>query len=329
MKTMKAVTQERYGGPEVLTIKDVTKPTPAANELLVKVAAVPITTAASFMREGSPFIGRLALGLLRPKNSIPGVCFSGRVESIGAEVEGFEVGDTVCGETLFSQGTQAEYVCVPQGDVIAKKPPSISHIHAAPICDGHITSLNFLTHVTPLKPGQHILIIGASGSLGTAAVQIAKEIGAHVTAVCSTRNIAMAKDLGADAVIDRTSEDFTRMDPSYDVIFDTVGKSSFAKCKRILKKRGVYMSPVLNFGLLCRMLWTSLFNKKSARFAATGLAPKSQLREMVLKIIRLMEAGKLKTIVDRQYDFNDVIQAHTYVDKGSKRGNVVVNISTE
>ena len=186
---MKAVTQEKYGGPEVLNIEDIQKPNPKNDELLIRVHSTPITTAGSFMREGTPYLGRLAIGLFKPKSTIPGVGFSGEVEAIGEDVVSFNIGAKVFGETLFNQGTQAEYVCVSQDDVIATKPDNITHAEASPITDGHLTSMNFLTQVTKVKAGQRILIIGASGALGTAAVQIATEMGAEVTGVCSTANV--------------------------------------------------------------------------------------------------------------------------------------------
>ena len=202
--TMNAIVQKQYGGPEVLRLNEVPMAKPKDSEILVRVYSAPITTAGSFMREGKPYLGRLALGLFKPKQSIPGTGFSGEVESVGKDVSRFKEGDQVFGETLFGQGTLAEYVSVREDDVIALKPENITHMEASPVCDGHLTSLNFLQHVTKLHPGQRILIIGASGSLGTAAVQLAAHIGAHVTGLCSTANIEMVKDLGAHTVIDRS-----------------------------------------------------------------------------------------------------------------------------
>jgi NADPH:quinone reductase-like Zn-dependent oxidoreductase len=324
MEMMKAVSQKRYGGPDVLTIQDLPKPSPKDNELLIRVHAAPITAAGGFMREGKPYLGRLAIGIFKPKSQTPGVCFSGEVEDIGKDVKLFQVGDNVFGETLFNMGTQAAYVCAGEEEVIAKKPEHITHAEAAPICDGHLTSMNFLTQVTTLRPGQRILIIGASGSLGTAAVQIATELGAEVTGVCSTANIELVKSLGAHAVIDYTKTDFSKDSVTYDVIYDTVGKSSFNTCKPVLTEHGVYMSPVLDFKLLCQALWTSKLAKKKAKFSATGILPKQELKRMLFQIKALIEEQKIRTVMDRKYTFDQVSEAHSYADTGRKKGNVVL-----
>lgn len=323
---MQAVVQEQYGGPEVLRVDDVPKPSPKDNELLIRVHSVPITAAGGFMRTGTPYLGRLAIGLFKPKHNIPGVGFSGEVESMGDEVQGYQIGDKVFGETLFNQGTHAEYVCVPQNDVITKKPENITHAEAAPIIDGHLTSMNYLSQVYELKAGEKILIIGASGALGTAAVQIAKEMGAHVTGVCSQANIALVKALGADEVIDYKKEDFSAQDEKYDVIYDTVAKSDFNTSKSVLAERGVYMCPVLSFSLFRQSICTSLFGKKKARFSATGIVPKQELKEMLARIRTMISEEKLRTHIDRKYELAQVSEAHRYVDTGHKRGNVVLLI---
>lgn len=326
MEKMKAVTQNKYGGPEVLEIKNIPKPSPKDKELLIRVHSAPITAAGGFMREGTPYLGRLAIGLFKPKSTTPGVGFSGEVEAIGKDVEMFAIGDQIFGETLFDQGTQAQYVCVGKDEVIAIKPDTITHAEAAPICDGHLTSMNFLNKVTALKAGQRILIIGASGSLGTAAVQIAAEKGALVTGVCSTSNVDLVRSLGAQNVIDYISIDFTKEDLKYDVIYDTVGKSNFNECKSALTEHGVYMSPVLNFKLLCQAIWTSKLSKKKAKFSATGILPKPELRIMLDQVKELINEEKLRTVIDRKYTFEQVAEAHSYVDSGRKKGNVVLMV---
>lgn len=324
MEMMKAVTQQRYGGPEVLITKNVQKPSPKADELLIRVHAVPITTAGSFMREGTPYLGRLAIGLFKPKSTIPGVCFSGEVEAVGQDVRMFKIGDQVFGETLFKQGTHAEYTCVSENDTIAIKPENMTHAEATPICDGHLTSMNFLNFVTAVKSGQRILIIGASGSLGTSAVQIASEIGAQVTGLCSTANVELVRSLGAQSVIDYTKIDFTKENVKYDVIYDTVGKSSYNKCKPVLTNNGVYMSPVLSFKLLCQAIWSSKFGQKKAKFSATGMVRKQELKKMLYQIKALIIQEKLFTVIDRKYTFDQVSEAHSYVDTGRKKGNVIL-----
>jgi NADPH:quinone reductase-like Zn-dependent oxidoreductase len=290
------------------------------------VQSAPITAAGSFMREGTPYLGRLAIGLFKPKSTIPGVGFSGEVEAVGQDVKMFQIGDQVFGETLFNQGTQAEYVCVAENDVIATKPDNITHAEAAPICDGHLTSMNFLSQVTELKAGQRILIIGASGSLGTAAVQIASEIGAQVTGLCSTANVELVRSLGAHAVIDYTRTDFTKEDVKYDVIFDTVGVSSFSKCKSVLTDNGVYMSPVLDFILLCQAIWTSKLSRKKAKFSATGVRKISELRVLLQELNELINTGKLKSVIDKSFPLEHIADAHRYVDQGHKKGNVVLTV---
>lgn len=326
METMKAVTQERYGGPEVLQLSEVPIPTPADNEILVRVYSSPVTAAGSFMREGVPYLGRLAIGLFKPKSKIPGTGFSGVVESTGKDVQLFKEGDQIFGETLFGQGTYAEYISIPFDDVIALKPTNITHAEASPTCDGHLTSLNFLKHVADLQAGQKILIIGASGSLGTSAVQLAVHFGAEVTGVCSAANIELVKELGAHSVIDYHTEDFTKSQMTYDVIYDTVGKSSFSECKPILAKKGTYMSPVLDFKLLCQMLWTSKLNNKKAKFSATGILPKKLLNTMLLAIKDLISDGTLRTVMDRKYMIDQISEASSYVDTGRKKGNVVIMV---
>lgn len=327
MESMKAVIQEKYGGPNVLQIRNVPIPIPADNEMLVRVYSSPVTAAGSFMREGAPYVGRLFMGLFKPKRTIPGTGFSGVVESTGKDVQRFEEGDQIFGETLFGQGTHAEYICIPDDDVIALKPSNINHAEASPSCDGHLTSLNFLQYVVDLRPGQRILIIGASGSLGTAAVQIAAHIGAEVTGVCSTANVELVKTLGAHAVIDYTQEDFTSHALTYDVIYDTVGKSSFSACKPVLTKDGTYMSPVLDFKLLCQSIWTSRSSKKKAKFSATGMLAKPLLNTMLAAIKELIADGKLKTVIDRKYTLDQIAEASSYIDTGRKRGNVVLTIN--
>lgn len=322
-KRMKAMISTKYGGPEVLQLQEVDKPIPKDNEVLVKIHASPISTAGTMMRTGYPLIGRLFMGLTKPKNSIAGVGFSGEIESIGNKIKLLKKGDKVFGESLITFGTHAEYVCIEEEGVIAIKPENISYEEAAVVGDGPITSLNFLKNLANIQPGQSILINGASGSLGTAAVQLAKHLGATVTGVCSTRNIEMVKSLGADEVIDYTKVDFTKNGKTYDVIYDTVGKSSFAKCKKILNEKGIYMSPVLDFLLLFQMLWTLVFGNKKAMFSATGALPIPVIRNFLQETKELYEKGKLKIVIDKRYSLEQIPDAHRYIDKGHKVGNVV------
>ena len=321
---MKAMVSTGYGGPEVFQLQVVNKPIPKENEVLVKIYAASITTAETMMRTGYPIIGRLFMGLTKPKNTISGTGFAGEIEAIGENVSLFKKGDKVFGESLDSFGTYAEYVCIKEDGIIAHKPENISYEEAGVSGDGPITSWNFLQEVIDLEKGQSILINGASGSLGTAAVQIAKHLGARVTGVCSTRNIELVKSLGADEVIDYKIEDFTKNGKTYDVIYDTIGKSSFSKCEKSLKKNGAYLSPVLGISLLFQMIRTSIFGKKKALFSATGVLPSEKIKNFLTEIQKLLATGKLKNIIDIRYDMEEVAEAHRYIDKGHKKGNVVI-----
>lgn len=323
---MKAIECTQYGGPDVLQLTEIEKPTPKGNEVLIKVHAASVTAADGMMRRGVPVIGRLFLGLFKPKNSITGTGFSGEVEAIGQEVKNYKVGDHVFGETGLGFGANAEYVCVVEDGVLAKKPSVMSFEEAAPICDGPLTSMNFLENLANLQNGQSILINGASGSLGMAAIQLAKCFGGEVTGVCSTSNLEQVRSLGADQVIDYTKEDFTKNSKTYDVIYDTVGKSSFSSCKNSLTAKGAYISPVLGMSLLFQMLWTSKVGSKKAKFSATGVVPPPELRILLKKIIKLIEEKKITTIIDKRYTLDQTAEAHRYVETGHKKGNVVVTI---
>lgn len=324
---MKAIVATAYGTPEVLQLREMPKPTPKGNEVLVKVQASSASTADSMMLTGKPYISRVMIGLRKPKHPIPGTGFAGEVEAVGKDVKGFKAGDRVFGETTLGFSTNAEYVAVPQTGVILPLPENISFAEATVICDGHLTSYNFLKEIAHIKAGQKVLVNGASGSLGTAAIQIAKYLGAEVTAVCSTRNVGLVKSLGADHVIDYTKQDFTQTGKTYDVIFDTIGKSSFGKAKAALTEDGQYISPVLQMPLLMQMMWTSKFGKQKAKFAATGLRSDAELKVLLAQVMAIMKEGRLKTVIDRQYPLEKVAEAHRYIATGRKKGNVVISIS--
>ena len=321
---MKTVQHTQYGSHQVLKIEEVEKPSPKANEILVKIRAASITRADTMMRRGSPYIGRLMLGLTRPKHTGLGTGFAGEVEAIGPEVTQFQVGDAVFGESIFGSGTNAEYVCVPDDGVIAKTPDNLSHEEVCSSCDGPMTSLNFLRDVGQLVPGQQVLIIGASGSLGSAAVQIAKHLGAEVTGVCSGSNAELVKSLGADRVIDYTRQDFRKQEHRYDIIFDTIGNQSYCECRQSLKSDGVYMTPVFSLGNVLTMLITGIFSRKKAKFSATGMRPTNELKGMLGELKTLFESNKLKSVIDRRYRLEETADAHAYIDQGHKKGNVVM-----
>jgi NADPH:quinone reductase-like Zn-dependent oxidoreductase len=328
-KMMKAIVATGYGAPDVLKLQQVEKPQPKENEVLVKVHASSATTADGMMRTGKPYFGRLMTGLTKPKHAIPGTGFAGVVETVGKNVTSFKTGDRVFGETTLGFSTNAEFVAVPENGVILPIPENMSYAEGATYGDGHVTSLNFLKEIAQIKPDQKVLINGASGSLGTAAVQLAKFFGAEVTGVTSTRNVGLVKSLGADHVIDYTKKDFTKVNETYDVIFDTVGKSSFSKSKKILSESGLYVSPVLKFSLLLQMTRTSVFGKKKAKFAATGLRSDAELKSMINELVEIFKEGRLKTVIDRQYPLEKVAEAHTYIASGHKKGNVVIVVEPE
>ncbi|MFK7846699.1 MAG: NAD(P)-dependent alcohol dehydrogenase [Rhodothermales bacterium] len=216
---------------------------------------------------------------------------------------------------------------MPADGVVVTKPANLSYEEAAPVCDGALTSMSFLKDIAHIQPGQHVLINGASGSLGTAAVQLAKHFGAVVTGVCSTANVALVKSLGSDKVIDYTKEDFTNAGQSYDIIYDTVGKSSFSKCKSTLKKNGLYISPVLGLSLLFQMLFTAKSSGKKAMFSATGLRSAAELKPLLKELSTSFEAGAIRSVIDRRCSLDEAVEAHTYVDTGRKKGNVALTLT--
>lgn len=323
---MKAIITTKYGSPEVLQLTEIEIPSPKKDEVLIKIISTTVTAADTMMRKGSPYLGRLYLGLRKPKRAIPGVEFSGVVVNVGDEVNLFKPGEAVFGETL-NMGCNAEYVCVHHEDVLITKPDNISHEEASPVSGSGITVLNFLKSLGDIQKGHKVLINGASGALGTYAVQIAKHYGADVTGVCSTPNVEMVKSLGADKVIDYTLNDFTNNKDTYDIIFDTVGKSSYSQSKGALTANGVYLSPVLNLRLLLQMMWTSKFSRKKARFSATGMLPAAERLIFLKELRRLFISGKVRSIIDRKYPLEEIVEAHRYVDTGRKRGNVVISIA--
>jgi NADPH:quinone reductase-like Zn-dependent oxidoreductase len=321
---MKAIICTKYGSPDVLQLKEVLKPIPKNNEVLIKIHASSVTRADTMMRRGTPFYGRLFIGLSKPKNPITGTGFAGIIEETGSEVKGSQKGDSVFGETGMGFSTNAEYVCAPQDGLLAPKPENISFEEAATVCDGVLTSWCFLKDIGKIESGHTILINGASGSLGSAAVQIGKYFGAEVTGVCSSANIDLAKSLGADKIINYAAKDFTKGKEKYDIIFDSIGKSSFSECKYVLKEKGIYLSPVLKFSLLFQMIWTSKFSKKKAKFSATGLRPIPELQVFLNELIGIIKSGKIKMIIDRRYPLEQTAEAHRYIDTGHKKGNVVI-----
>ena len=320
---MKAVVYKKYGSPDVLELCHLEKPEPEEHEVLINIKATSVTAADGMMRRGDTFLSRMLLGLTRPtkKFQIPGMEFSGVIESVGRKVKKFKPGDEIYAFRAFGTGCYTEYKCMSENGSIALKPRNMTFIEAASVVDGATTALFFLKDKADIRIGQNVLINGASGSIGTFAVQIAKYFGAEVTGVCSTKNMELVKALGADHVVDYTKEDFAISGNMYDVIFDTVGKSTFAHCRKALKANGKYVVTVMTFKRLFLSLMTTFGNGKKVIFSM------SVNKTEALNYIRTMiEEGKLFTIIDRQYQLEEVREAHAYVEKGHKTGNVVIEI---
>lgn len=317
---MKAAIYTNYGSPEVIQIIDVKIPSPKPNEVLVKIKASSVTRADTMIRQGVPKFGRLFLGLFKPKNKALGTGFSGVIEAVGAQITKFKVGDEVFGEKLFNNGCNADYLCIAEDLLIEIKPNNISHLEAAPVCDGFLTSYNFLKDIANIKKGQHILINGASGSLGSAAVQLAKLMGAKVTAVCSTRNIDFVKSIGADEVIDYTKTSIINLNEKYNVIYDSVGTLLYKDIKHLICSNGIFMTPVLSG----QILWQTLLNPKKVKFAATGIKKTDELNRLFLELADLFKQGKLYTNIDKSYKLSDISEAHNYLETGRKVGNIVI-----
>ena len=315
---------ERYGPPEVLTPVTQVMPTPGPTEILIRIRASAVTRADGMMRAGRPLFARPFLGLRRPRRNLSGTGLSGEVIAVGTRVNRFAVGDAVFGEAGLRFGANASHICLDETNVLMKKPSALSHEEAAVMCDGPLTSYHFLHEVAQVRPGQRVLILGGSGSLGTAAVQIAKAAGAHVTATCSTRNTAFVAGLGADRTIDYTQADFTTLPERYDVIFDALGLSSFGKVKARLTQSGRYLCPVLTLPVLGAMLKSRLIGRRRALFAAAGLQPPAILCAHLAQLLAMVEAGTLSPVLDRVYPLTDLVEAHRHVETGHKRGNVVV-----
>jgi NADPH:quinone reductase-like Zn-dependent oxidoreductase len=320
---MKAIVCTEYGSPDVLQLKEVEKPTPTDNEILVRIDSTTVNSGDVRIRKADPFAVRLFFGLLRPKIGILGTVFAGEIEAVGKDVNRFKVCDRVFGSTGMSFGAYAEYICLAEEGAVALKPANMTYEEAAAIPFGATTSSIFLRDKGNIQSGQKVLIYGASGALGTAAVQIAKYFGAEVTGVCSTTNLELVKSLGADKVIDYTQEDFTKSGQTYEIVFDTIGKSPFSGCLRSLKEKGVYLKAV-HMGLLpiLRGLWTSMTSTKKV-IGAIAIPRKEDL--IFLK--DLIEAGKLKSVIDRSYLLEQIAEAHSYVEKGHKKGNVIITVT--
>jgi NADPH:quinone reductase-like Zn-dependent oxidoreductase len=322
---MRAVVYDRYGPPEVLRLEEVERPVPKADEVLIKVVASTVNRTDTGLRSAEYFISRFVTGLLRPKWKIPGTELAGEVQAVGSAVREFKVGDPVFGVSSRTAGAHAEFICLPASAPLAHKPTGVSFEEAAAVPDGVILAMAYLKRVD-LRVKKKVLVYGASGSIGTAGVQLAKYFDAEVTAVCNTKNVEVVRSLGPDGVIDYTEEDFTKNGETYDFIFDAVGKLSFKRCKGSLNQGGIYgssdLGPYWQNPFLA--LWTSRIGDKKVLFPIPRYTKKD-----VLFAKDLLERGNYRAVIDRRYSFEDVVEAHRYVEIGQKTGSVVLLLGSD
>jgi NADPH:quinone reductase-like Zn-dependent oxidoreductase len=320
---MKAAIFEKYGNPrEILSIKEIEKPTPKSNEILIKVQATTVNRTDDGMVTAKYFVSRFFTGLFKPKNTTSGTDFAGIVEEAGNAVKKFKVGDRIFGFNDQIIGSHAEYLCISEDEAIAQIPDTIDFETAAASIEGAHYAINFINKVG-FAQGQHAMVYGATGAIGSAAVQILKHYGLIVTAVCNTANVNKIKELGADTVVDYTKEDYTNTTQRFSFVFDAVGKSSFNKCKSILVPNGFYISSELGaYGSnIWLSLFTPLFGGKKVKFPMPGA-----IQDSLHLIQKLLESGKFKPLIDRTYPLQEIVDAYEYVASGQKVGNVVINI---
>ncbi len=322
---MKAIVYTKYGSPDVLQLKEVAKPTPKDNEVLIKIHATTVNRTDCATVRAKPFFMRIVTGLFKPKKSIPGTEFAGEVAVVGKSVSSLKVGDRVFGFDDEGLESYAQYLTI-QEDKVVTIPDNLSYNQAAPSFEGAHYAYNFINKVN-LQAGQNVLVNGATGAIGSAAVQLLKYFEIEVTAVCSTKNIELVKSLGADRVIDYTKEDFTKDKQKYDFVFDTVGKSSFFKCQHLLKPGGIYISSDLGFmaqnlflPLITPIIKPMMGNKK------TIFPTPQDIKGSLLFIKSLIEQNKFKALIDRELTLEQIVEAYKYVEKGHKTGNVVITV---
>ena len=319
---MKAVVYEKYGPPEVLQLIEVPKPVPKDKEVLVKIHASAVTAVDKGYRRS---FGKYSRDKT-PERRL-GYYLAGEVEEVGKKVRGFKKGDRVYGGDVFSSGAYAEYKCVREKGILVIKPDNMTYEEAAALTYGGLTALPFLRGVGKIKKGQRVFIIGASGSIGTYAVQLARYFGAEVTGVCSTDKIDLVKSLGATEVIDYTRDDFTINGKTYDIIFDTPANSSLSQCKESLTKNGRYLTTIPWPKIIIQMIWTLIASRKKAIFAPMGLrSARKKIKDLVF-LNKLFEAGEIKPVIDKVFPLGQIVEAHRYVDTGYKKGNVVITIA--
>jgi len=320
---MKAAVSKKYGSPDVIQLMEIDKPVPKDNEVRVKLYATTVNRTDCGLRAAHPFITRFVTGFLRPKNTVLGSEFTGVIDAIGGSVKSLHKGDKVFGINSSKYGAHAEYLCMEEDASITTLPKNLTLENALAICEGSWYAWNILKEVNLIK-GEKILINGGSGSIGSSAIQIAKSFGVEVTAVTNTKNFELVKDLGASHVIDYSQEDFTQLDARFDYIFDAVGKSTFFKCRKLLKPNGIYFSTELGSAMQNPLLalWTSFFGSKKVLFPIP-IDDKNNL----IYFKDLAEKGHLKPIIDRVYPFEQIVQAYKYVETGQKTGSVVIKFN--
>jgi len=316
---MKAMVYHNYGSPDVLTLQEIEKPTPKDDEVLVKVHAAAVNWLDWHFLTGTPLLARIMAGLLKPKNKVLGIDLAGRVEAVGANVTQFQPGDEVFGSS--SHGCFAEYVCVSEEGVVTK-PANLTFEEVAAVPGAASPALQALRDHGQIQPGQKVLINGASGGVGTFAVQIAKSFGAKVTGVCSTRNLDMVRSIGADQVIDYTQEDFTQTGGRYDLIFDAVAKRSFSDCRRVLSPKGIYVTTEFSPALVLRGQWISMTGSQKM----VPLPPKPPNKRDLVFVKELLGAGRVTPVIDGRYTLSEVPDALRYLEKGHAQGKVVITV---
>lgn len=325
---MRAMVYTQYGPPEVLRLAEVAKPVPNDNELLIRVRATTVTAGDYRMRgfRVPPvfwLFARLQFGILGPRQPILGIELAGDIEAIGKNVTRFRPGDPVFALAGAGNGAYAEYVCLPQDGTVAHKPANMSYEEAAAVPFGALTALFFLRDKGSIRRGQRVLINGASGGVGTAAVQLARHFGADVTGVCSTANVELVKSLGADQVVDYTQVDFTENGQVYDIIFDAVGNLSVPRCKKVLTPNGIFLALVFGLSHLGHMSWTALTGGQKV---IAAVAPDTGITDDLIFLKGVIEAGKYHSVIDRRYPFEQLAEAHRYAERGHKKGNMVVTL---
>lgn len=322
---MRAALLHRYGGPDNVTVSETARPVPKANDVLVRVHAASLTLPDCAMRKADPALIRLFTGLLGPKNPVLGDNFSGVVAAVGSAVTRFAIGDAVMGSSPV--GAHADYIALPEDAAMVCKPAQVDHDAAAGLCYSYLTAMPFIRDEGRVKPGDRVLINGASGSVGLVAIQLAKHFGAEVIGVCSGRNGPLVRAMGADAVIDYHAADFTAVSGTYDVIFDAVGKSSFARCRPALKPDGIYLTTVPSLAVLVAML-TTRKQPQRAKLATTGLRSVTDKHKDLLILAELVEAGALHAVIDRRYGVDQIADAYRYVETERKAGDVVIEMGS-